>query len=277
MKSYLKLVNFEFNRFFKLYATLIVITVVSQLTGVFVLTKKYLDNAKMVIREESISQAAFIEDYGTFSFSDVTHSFWFSVPIALSVVGLLIYALFIWYRDWLGKNTFIYRLLTLPTERINIYFSKATAIFLMVLGLVSVQLILLLVENRLVKLLVPLDFRTDMSIAEITGPFSYLVILFPSSFFEFLIHYGIGFMVVFVLFTAILFERSFRIKGIFMGVLYLILSIGLFISPMIAIGIMRKVFLYPVELFILQLILWFVVVCASILVSRYLLNKKITI
>ena len=37
----------------------------------------------------------------------------------------MIYVFFIWYRDWLGKYTFAYRLLMLPTTRINIYFAKA--------------------------------------------------------------------------------------------------------------------------------------------------------
>ena len=45
-------------------------------------------------------------------------------PIALCVVVLIIYVFFIWYRDWLGKNTFIYRLLMLPTARIQCLFSK---------------------------------------------------------------------------------------------------------------------------------------------------------
>ena len=39
-------------------------------------------------------------------------------------VILIIYVFFIWYRDWLGKNTFIYRLLMLPTARIQCLFGK---------------------------------------------------------------------------------------------------------------------------------------------------------
>lgn len=276
MSQYLKLVNFEFNRFIKIYASLIAITIVSQLTGVIVLAKKYLNNATKVMLEQSISQGTFIEEYGTFSFENLIFSNWFIGPIMLSIVGLLLYVLLIWYRDWFGKNTFIYRLLMLPTARINIYFAKATTIFLMVLALVSIQLILLPIESRLIKWFVPIGFRTDMSLSEMIG-YNYLSVFLPGSFIEFIIHYGIGFMVVFIIFTAILFERSFRIKGIVIGFIYCVLSLGLFLSPMIMTIIKQKIFLYPIEYFLLQVVLWVLVTGMSIWVSRFLLNKKITI
>src|SRR5690606_30997651 len=54
--------------------------------------------------------------------------FWFAVPVGLSVAVLVIYAFLIWYRGWFGRSTFAYRLLSLPSERRNIYFAKLTAI-----------------------------------------------------------------------------------------------------------------------------------------------------
>lgn len=277
MNRYVKLVNFELSRFIKIYIALIAITIVSQLTGVIVLSKKYLENAKQIMQESSLTQSAFVEMYGAFSFDYIMESIWFIGPIALSVVGLLLYVVLIWYRDWFGKNTFIYRLLMIPTARINIYFAKATAIFLMVLGLVSIQLMLFPVINRLIKLLVPIGLRTDLSVNEMIDPHSYLAIFFPGSFIDFFIHYGIGFMAVFVIFTAILFERSFRIKGFFMGFVYFVLASGLFLSPMIMMIYTQRSYLYPMELFILQIVLGLFVTGMSILVSRFLLNRKITI
>lgn len=277
MNRYPKLVNFEMNRFFKIYATLIAITIFSQITGTIVLSKKYLGNAKEIMYERSISQTTFIEEYGPFSFEQVMESLWFVGPIILSIVGLLLYALLIWYRDWFGKNTFIYRLLMIPTARINIYFAKAASIFLMVLGLVAVQLMLLPVIGRLIKIFVPVDFRVDMTVGEMIGDYGYLTILIPNSFMEFVINYGIGFMAVFILFTAILFERSFRLKGIVMGIIYIAIAFGIFLSPMIAIVMMQKSYLYPMEFFILEVFLWLLVTGLSIWISRFLLNKKITI
>lgn len=277
MNRYAKLVNFELGRFIKIYIALIAITIISQLAGVVVLSKKYLGSAKQIMHEESISQSTFIEEYGAFSFEHIMNSIWFIGPIVLSIVTLLLYVLLIWYRDWFGKNTFIYRLLMIPTARINIYFAKATSIFLMVLGLISAQLMLLPVISRLIKVFVPNGFRMDMSLSEMINPHGYLMILIPNSFIEFVINYGIGFMVVFIVFTAILFERSFRLKGIFIGFVYIAFAFGLFFSPMIIMTFTQKSYLYPMESFILQIILWLIVTGMSIFISRLLLNKKITI
>ena len=46
MKTYLKLVNFEFNRCAKLYAVLIGMTVVSQLIAVFAASRRYISQLK---------------------------------------------------------------------------------------------------------------------------------------------------------------------------------------------------------------------------------------
>jgi len=277
MKNYLKLVNFEFNRFFKIYAALIVITVISQITGIIVNSKSYLNQANDMIYNQGLSQATYIEQYGTMSFYRITQTIWVMGPIVLCMTALIFYIFLIWYRDWFGKNTFIYRLLMLPTARLNIFFSKATTVFLMVLGLVALQLFLLPVGSIIMKWLVPLDFRTDLSIDQIIGTFNYLAIMFPNTFVDFSIHYMIGFMFVFVLFTAILLERSFGIKGIILGVIYCVLTLLLLISPGILTVIFEKPFLYPREYFVLEVVLCSIVVVASIMVSRFLLNRKITV
>lgn len=277
MKSYLKLVNFEFNRFFKVYAALMAITIVSQITGVIVNSKSYLNQANAMIYNQGLSQAKFIEAYGTMSFYRITPTIWVIGPIALCITVLIIYIFLIWYRDWFGKNTFVYRLLMLPTARLNVFFAKATTIFLMVLGLVALQILLLPVGSMIMKWLVPLEFRADMTIDQMIGTFNYLAILFPNTFIDFSIHYVIGFIFVFVLFTAILFERSFGIKGIILGIIYFLLSLLLLISPGILTVFYEKLFLYPREYFILEVILCSIVVATSIMVSRFLLNKKITV
>lgn len=277
MKKYLKLVNFEFNRFFKVYAALIAITIVSQITGIIVISKSYLNQASEKMYNEGYSQAAFLEHYGTMSFHRITQTIWVMGPIVLCIVALLFYIFLIWYRDWFGKNTFIYRLLMLPTARLNIYFAKATTIFMMVLGLVAIQILLLPVGSVLLKWLVPLEFRTDMTINEIISTFNYLAILFPNSFIDFSLHYVIGFMAVFVLFTAILFERSYGIKGFVFGVIYSAVAQVFLMIPLIITIILDRAFLYPMEYFLLEILLGAIVIGTSIMVSRFLLNKKITV
>ncbi len=129
MNRYLKLVNFEFTRFLKLFLVLTGITLLIQLIGVIFESRKYIGRANKVIYEELLSKSDFITQYGKISFYNISQTGWFLGPIVLCGVTLLIYVFFIWYRDWLGKNTFSYRLLVLPTARINVYLAKATTIF----------------------------------------------------------------------------------------------------------------------------------------------------
>lgn len=277
MNRYIKLVNFELNRFIKLYFVLIGLTIIMQFTGVITLSKKYLSRANDAMQSNGLTPEMFVEQHGAMSFDSILYSGWFVGAIALGIVALLFYMFLIWYRDWVGKNTFIYRLLMIPTERINIYFAKATTIFLMVLGLIAIQIILVPLENGLLKYLVPIELRIDLTLNQIINSFNYFMVLIPGTFFNFIAHYLLGFIAVFVVFTAILFERSFGIKGIILGVLYSILAYLIVIMPVIVTGIRGKLFLYPGEYFALEVVLCLIVLTASILISRFLLNKKITV
>lgn len=277
MNRFIKLVNFELSRFMKIYLTLIGITIVAQLVGMIVKGKQYMSRANQTIFEGMITKSQFLEQTGPMSFMDVTRSLWFMAPIALCIVTLVIYMFFIWYRDWVGKNTFIYRLLTLPTSRLNVYLAKALSIFLMVLGLVSVQLLLLPLESTVLTWVVPSDFRMDMAVDQIIINFQYLAILYPKSFIEFVLYYGAGFMVMTVLFTAILFERSYKWKGILLGAGYSFLSGVLFVSPLLAMVIFQKNYLYPIEILIAETIMGLIVTAAAIWLGGFLLKKKITV
>ncbi len=276
MNRYLKLVNFELGRFIKVYLVLIAITLIVQVTGVIVRANDYLAQADKAIYEDLMPQSQFIEQYGLMSFLNFARSLWFMGPIALSAAALAFYIFLIWYRDWFGKNTFIYRLLMLPTARINVFFAKATSIVLMVLGLVSVQILLLPLESTILKWMVPKDFRADLTVSEMLK-FDYLTILVPQSFMEFILYYGAGFMVVSVLFTAILFERSYKWKGILLGIGYTLLSLVVFALPVLLMIVFNKEFLYPLEIIAVETFLGIVVLAASIWMSDFLLKKKVTV
>ncbi|MDY0410341.1 hypothetical protein [Paracerasibacillus soli] len=247
--KYLKLVNFEINRFFKLYMVLVGMVIVSQIAGVIVESRSFIKEANMTIRELGLTYTSYAEDYGSLSLGSIMRSGWFVLPIALCIAGLSFYVFFIWYRDWFGKNTFVYRLLMLPTARLNIYFAKATTIFISVLGLVGLQLLLLPIENKLFRSLVPVDLRHDAPMSELFTFFDGLGIIIPAHLSTFIIHYGIGFMIVFIIFTAILFERSYRLKGIVFGGLYCVIALGIFLLPFIIVIYQEKMYLYPNEMF----------------------------
>lgn len=277
MNRFIKLVNFELSRFMKIYLVLIGVTIVAQVAGVIVKANQYMGDANKTIFEDLVPKAQFLEQTGPMTMVHVVKSMWFMGPIALCVVTLAIYIFLIWYRDWVGKNTFIYRLLMLPTSRLNLYFAKATSIFLMVLGLVSIQLILLPLESTILTWVVPSDFRMDMTVDQIINSFLYLVILFPKSFIEFVLYYGAGFMVMTVLFTTVLFERSYKWKGIVLGAGYGLLSVVVFVSPLLPMLISGNDYLYPIEMLIVEIIMGLIVTAAAIWLGGFLLKKKITV
>lgn len=276
MNRYLKLVNFEFNRFFKLYLILIGITMFSQIVGVIYESGKYLTKANKSIYEDLIPKGQFIEQHGTISLLKIIETPWFMGPIALCAVVLLIYVFFIWYRDWLGKNTFSYRLLMLPTARVNVYLAKVTTILLFVFGLIALQLLLLLVENQVLKWIVPSEFRTDFPPFGITNS-DFLKILIPGSFIDFLIFYGMGIIGVFIVFTGIMFERSFRIKGIIYGIVYVGLSVVFFLSPILVDSFILKNYFFTMELFFMEVCTGFLVLAGAIWIGNYLIKNKIMV
>ncbi|MBT2720724.1 MULTISPECIES: hypothetical protein [unclassified Bacillus (in: firmicutes)] len=276
MSRYLKLVNFEFNRFWKLYIVLIGVTIFSQLIGVIVESRTYVNQANQMIYEELIPMSEFIEQNGTLSFYNISQTLWFMGPIGLCLVVLIIYVFFIWYRDWLGKNTFIYRLLMLPTARIHVYLAKATTILLFTLGLVALQLILLPIENQVLLRIVPNELRTNLSVYEMIKVPD-LMIMFPNTFIEFILYYVGGMAAVFIVFTAILFERSFRMKGVFYGILYSAASIVIFLAPILVDEFILNNYFYPLELFFMELGTGFIVLTGAIWTGNFLITKKVRV
>ncbi|MEK6453804.1 hypothetical protein [Caldifermentibacillus hisashii] len=276
MNRYLKLVNFEFNRFFKLYIVLVFVTIIMQIFAVILESRRYVQEAKNVIYGEMMSKADFIKNYEPFTMARVVQSNWFYWPIALCIVVLLIYVFFIWYRDWLGKNSFIYRLLMLPTARLNLYFAKAAAILIFVFGLVALQLLLFPIETQIMKWIVPAEFRVDLPMKEYTN-FNYLSAILPGSIMDFFIFYGMGIVAVFVTFTAILFERCYRLKGIIFGGFYGLVSVGFFLTPLLIDYFLLKNYFFPVELFVMEVIAGIIVLIGAVWIGNYLLKYKIRV
>ncbi|MFB6465646.1 hypothetical protein ACE38V_02380 [Cytobacillus sp. Hz8] len=242
------------------------------------MSKRHMGEANRMIYEEGLSKAEYINQFGKFSFLTISESLWFLGPIALCAAALLIYVFIIWYRDWFGKNTFIYRLLMLPTSRMNVYLAKASAIFLMVLGLIAFQLILFPIDNLIFKGIIPSEFRYATDVRSLLTINPYFQLIIPTSFEQFLMSYGLGLLAVFVVFTAILFERSFRIKGIVLGVLFCIAAMVIFLSPALILGLLHiDNYLYPVEFFMLELFMYLLMMGATLWVSHYLITKKVTV
>lgn len=275
MKNYLKLLNFEVNRFFKLYLTLIGLIIVSQFIGAVVVSKGYMNDVDQVMYKKQLSMSQYTKDYGSYSFDRFVGSEWFLLPIFFSIAVLMIYVFFIWYRDWFGKNTFIYRLLMLPTERITIYFSKLTTIMLLVLGLVALQIVLISIEIQIVNSIIPTDLQSHFSIYDFDS-LEMCDWLYPNTLTGFILIYGVGLIFVAVLFTAVLIERSYGLKGIFIAIVYGLLSFGVFIAPLLVNRLLIGYF-YTLEVFLMELVISIIVLVSAIWIANYLLKYKIRV
>jgi hypothetical protein len=185
---------------------------------------------------------------------------------------MLFYVFFIWYRDWFGKNTFICRLLMLPTERMNLYWAKLTAILAFVLGLVALQLVLFPLHLWLFGQMLPPDIGLAVSVSGFILHDQIFQILIPPTFLDFVLYYGAGVLGVAVVFTAILIERSYRLKGLVGGTLYAAAAGIAMLIPQSFRG-----FLYPIEIFWLMLGIGIALLGISLWISRLLLTRKITV
>ena len=155
MKNFFKLLNFELNRVMKLLISLMVFTLIVQLIGVFVSKNNYLTQVEMLQQNDGSSVSQVLQSVGYFSFDRVVNSLFFIGPIMICVAAIMFYIFLIWYRDWFGKNTFVYRLLMLPTARINLFFAKLTTILLATFSLVGFQLVAIQIEMLVMKWTVP--------------------------------------------------------------------------------------------------------------------------
>jgi hypothetical protein len=278
MNRYIKLLNWEIHRFSKLYAVLWLLTLISQLAGVFFFANKFMNQVKDSMRIDSLTIAEYAVRSGKVSFYNYSNSsLWFLGPIALGAAALLLYVFLIWYREWFGKNTFAYRLFMLPTSRMNIYLAKVTAIFLFVLGLVAFQLVTLPLEMLVFNSLVPIEIREPVSVVAMVIENPYLGIIIPKNFIEFLLYYGVGLMGVCIVFTSILLERSFRLKGLVAGIAYAVLAVCLFFSPMFITETWFNNYFYPGELFLMEVVVGFLIIFGSLWFSKFLINKKVTV
>lgn len=277
MKHFMQLTNFEVSRFFKMFMVIVVLTFFIQITGTALSAYNYMRQVNQLVTSGA-SQKEVLEQLSSFSLLDIVTSIYFVLPIFVGVTALLFYTFFIWYRDWFAKSTFIYRLLTLPTSRMNVYFAKLATIMLLTLGLTAFQLILLVIENKMLQFIVPKPYRTDYSISQVIINSEYLSAMLPTSFLEFILYYALGLIFTIVIFTAILFERSYKLIGAIIGAFYVaVMSVIMFAPFFVHYVMIGTEYLYPMEFFYLMVGLSLLILIGSLFVSRYLINKKVTV
>ncbi|QMV39921.1 hypothetical protein [Cohnella cholangitidis] len=272
MNRYLKLVHMEVHRFRYILAGLMAFTMIIQ----FVALIWHL-NEELNMHEKVLIKYGYPVMDMSFAQAIASTQFLFTIPIIASISVLILYIFFIWYRDWLGRNTFVYRLLMLPTARSHIYLAKLTAMLLFVFGLISFQLLLLPIEHFIFKLMVPAEQIKPSYFMDAVSVNQAFELLLPRNLDQFVLSYGIGVMSVVAVFTAILLERSYRLIGIVYGVLYLLACLLAFSFPLFAGIDTSDAYLYPEEIWGIELLICVLIVTVSIWLGFRLITKKVSV
>ena len=274
MNHYIKLVNFEVKRFSKFFLSLIVAVVVTQIIGAIVTSLHYVNNAERTMLLEQMPVSEYILNYGAYSLQNFLFTEYFILSIVFAAAVLMIYVFFIWYRDWLGKSSIIYRLLMLPTARLNVYFAKFTTILLFVFGLLGMQIFLLEVVKLIIRSIVPEQLHLDQNIIFIYSS-EVLEILYPNSPLQFIFYYGLGAALVAIIFTAILFERSYQLKGIFFALIFTVISVIIIFIPVIIQEITN--YFYLNEIILMTIVSSILAIALAVYLAGHLLKRKINV
>mgnify|MGYP000976153156 CR=1 FL=1 len=275
MNRYGKLVHLEIHRFRYFLLGLMALTFVVQTTA---LIWKTLDKVALIRAGRHAPHSFYGNDKLSFAWMVFSTQEAFAVPVLVSIAALLLYVFLIWYREWFGRSTFIYRLLMLPTARRNLYLSKLTAILLFVFAMLSFQLLALAIEQLIFRWIVPADLWGGSPFTDAILSNQAFELLLPLSGVQFVCIYGLGALALTVLFTAILLERSYRVWGVGYAIAYTAACAAAVIAPLSALGAGREdAFLYPREIFAIELAVCLLVAAVSVGLGFRLLNKKVAV
>ncbi|MCZ8520433.1 MULTISPECIES: hypothetical protein [Paenibacillus] len=277
MNRYMLLLAWEMDRFGRLYGALLLAVLLSQTGGVLWFAYRYMNSIREKMDRDSLTAAEYAVRAGRTSFAEYTASLWFMGPIALVAAALLLYAFLIWYREWYGKSTFVCRLLLLPASRMNIYLAKLVALSLFVLGFVAFELLLLPLLNLLFHSVIPGELIQPLTLGEIVRNHPLLPEFVPRHFIQFVFYYLTGLTGTAVLFTAILLERSFRLKGAAAGLVYALGSALLFLSPYLAALLGYMDYFYPNEILLLLMAAGLLTFSGALGLASYLLNNNVSV
>lgn len=193
--------------------------------------------------------------------------------LGLAVLICLAYALIIWYRDFVGKNKTGYTLFMLPNNKFNVYIAKAITIVVMIFGVMLMQMLFWGVDILILKTLTNVPMKEIFSLANnMNGVIRNLTLIQPY-LIDFIMINIIGvILAVLVIFTAVMIQKSFKIKtvGIALGIVYVFASIIIFAriggaTPFSDKNLMGHI-IYFIGLFVV-----------SVGLSYTLLNKKVYI
>lgn len=275
MNNILNLYDIELKRIYKWYLALLSILLVGNIGVV----TKHIRNIIMTVASDTKSKESLalmkLQQAKKYLYEMHIYNIYESTTLLLGLAVLicLVYALIIWYRDFVGKNKTGYTLFMLPNNKFNVYIAKAITIVVMIFGVMLMQMVFWAMDILILKIVTSIPMKEIFDLAFNTNGVIRNLTLIQPYLIDFIMIDIIGvILAVLVIFTAVMIQKSFKIKtvGIALGIIYVYASIVIFsyigsITPFSDRNLIGHI-IYFTGLFIV-----------SVGLSYTLLNKKVYI
>ncbi len=194
------------------------------------------------------------------------------ILMVLTLMWCLYYTFIIWYKDFFSKTKVAYTLFTLPFNKFNVFLSKLMIVVSFIYGVIVIQHIMWILEIFFIEHMTGININDIIDI--INYNFSMSIIRFLGGIYPLdrvmYLLFGPVILVI-ILFTGIMIHKSFNKIGGFLGILYVILCIFMYIL------ISRCSILYTDQLLKSHILYYISVGILSIWISYKLLNGRVNI
>lgn len=198
-----------------------------------------------------------------FTMSNIT------LVMGLSILGVVLYTLFLWNREWMGSSKSIYTLLSLPVKRSYILFSKLLTMIIFLSFNLLIQISTLFIDKKLMSWIIDERFYLEQSVLGVFSTNYYRADWYNLISRDIFVSIVTVIALVLLLSLVVLLFRSFKIKGLILGVIFLAIYIGLYI------GVYFYFNLFWDEYFTFKLIFSMITAILSFMCSKYLLENKV--
>ena len=194
------------------------------------------------------------------------------ILMVLTLMWCLYYTFIIWYKDFFSKTKIAYTLFTLPFNKFNVFLSKLMIVVSFIYGVIVIQHIMWILEIFFIEHMTGININDIIDI--INYNFSMSIIRFLGGIYPLdrvmYLLFGPVILVI-ILFTGIMIHKSFNKIGGFLGILYVILCIFMYIL------ISRCSILYTDQLLKSHILYYISVGILSIWISYKLLNGRVNV
>lgn len=194
------------------------------------------------------------------------------ILMVLTLMWCLYYTFIIWYKDFFSKTKVAYTLFTLPFNKFNVFLSKLMIVVSFIYGVIVIQHIMWILEIFFIEHMTGININDIIDI--INYNFSMSIIRFLGGIYPLdrvmYLLFGPVILVI-ILFTGIMIHKSFNKIGGFLGILYVILCIFMYIL------ISRCSILYTDQLLKSHILYYISVGILSIWISYKLLNGRVNV